>query len=132
MEFLRYVKEVHARESNENIVYYMLDLQSCDPCINANLGLLETIEMNDKLVPVMIGNPRYGIWDSQIEKIISRFTTLEDEKSEAHFFELGMSKPLIIVVREGIVKDYMSVSDFEIDKAKPSWKDTYKYSPDVL
>ena len=69
--------------------------------INANLGksnFVETIEMNDKLVPVMIGNPRYGIWDSQIEKIISRFTTLEDEKSEKqkqhHLFELNKSKPL--------------------------------------
>ena len=32
-EFKRYMHEVHSAKLGEKVVYYLLDLKSCDPCI---------------------------------------------------------------------------------------------------
>ena len=73
---------------------------------------------SEKLIPVMIGRPRYGVWNDQIAQVQRKFRTLTDVDSEALLFELGMSKPLIISIKNESVNDFMTVSDFEIEKAR--------------
>lgn len=112
-----YLRESLSIEFKNDTFYYLLDLQSCDPCIDANLELLMSIPKKNNLQIIFIGEPRFQVWNNQIDLLKKRYTILEDKNSEAHLYELGMFKPLIFLIEENTVSEFIVVSDFETDKA---------------
>tara|TARA_Y100000813_G_C24071377_1_gene308921 strand:- start:169 stop:534 length:366 start_codon:yes stop_codon:yes gene_type:complete len=120
------MKEVHNQSLNEGEIYYLLDLQSCDPCIEKNLALLNEMSNELDLNVIFINNTRFNIWDSLIENIKQKYSTFIDLGGEAHLFEIGLSKPLIIYFEKESHTDYMSVSDYEIDLAYSFIKENLK------
>ena len=117
-QFIKYTSEVHGFTPQKGRVYYLIDMFSCDPCINANLRLLSELEKNENLEIIYINRPRFNTWNSQIEDINKKFNYLTDTGGEANLFELGLFKPLLLVFGENEVKDFMNISDFEIEKAR--------------
>jgi len=127
-DFFRYLEEVHRIEYEENTLFYLLDLQSCDPCIDANLKMLSELDRISNLTIILLAKPRFDKWDNELKKLFERQNILEDANSEAYLFELGLGKPMILYsVKKGEVFNYVSVSDFEIDKAEHFISNYAKY-----
>ncbi len=127
-DFFSYLNEVHGIKYEENSLYYLLDLQSCDPCIDTNLKMLSELDRISNLNIILLAKPRFAKWDNELKKIFETQNILEDVNGEAYLFELGLGKPLILYsIKEGEVFNYLSVSDFEIEKAKHFISNYAKY-----
>jgi len=75
---------------------------------------------NSKLIIILIGDYTNSNWVDIISKIKKQFQVLEDTNNEIFHFETGISKPLLIHVKDGVCVYFKSISDFEVDQA-------YKY-----
>lgn len=117
-EWKRYLLEVPGVVPKNDHLYYLLDLESCDPCVDLNLKLLSELRANSRLVLILIGDERYSK-DKAITSVLhEKYEVYRDVDSEAYQFELGLYKPTAYYYDNGSVQDYFVLSDFEIENGR--------------
>lgn len=103
--------------TKEDNIYYLMLVKGCEPCIIENTQMLANID-SDKLVLLLVGDPKESNKYEELKSLTKKFNTLNDRSYEIFSYETGISKPLLIHMKNGECIKYMKVSDFDVNLAK--------------
>jgi hypothetical protein len=121
--FSFYMKSVHNIDiltSNKEIIYYVMLVEGCEPCIAGNSAMLQKIKKNNNLCLILVGNIEESSDSATFLKLNNKMQVLKDPNYEIFSYETGISKPLLIHIKNGRCKHFLLVTDFEIEN-------TYNY-----
>ena len=99
-------------------LYYILDLQGCEPCTNLNTRMLLQLKENKKLTIVFIGQTGNQDFSKRVTLLKSRFNHLEDKELKIYDYQTNLAKPLLIHLKNGQCHTIMEVIDPIIEDAK--------------
>lgn len=117
--FESYLHDTFGHKIIENRIYYLLPLNSCEPCVDQNLQMLANESKNEKIIPILIGVTTNKVWLDLINKMNSNFSLiLEDKNGESKHYVLGIGKPILIHYYDYTRCNFMLVSENKIDLAK--------------
>lgn len=105
--------------AHEEIVYYLLPLNSCDPCMDLNLNMLSSLPKNHaKFKVIFIGASNNDQWEPLITKIKENQYVVTDPNGTAYDYETGLSKAMLIHISSGKFKSIMNIPDNKVNEAK--------------
>lgn len=105
----------------EEGIFYFLPLESCTPCVDANLTALENLPVNKILSPVFIFSEKsiskndYAV---RCKSVCSKFNCVYDSETDYMMYKNGIVKPLLIHLKKGKIVYVQEISNFEVEKAK--------------
>lgn len=99
-------------------LYYVLDLQGCEPCTNLNTKMLLQLKDNNKLTIVFIGETGNHEFLKRVNIIKEKFKHLEDKELKIYDYQTNLAKPLLIHIKDGKCNNIMEVIDPIIKDAK--------------
>ena len=99
-------------------IYYFIPLNDCSSCKSAelNLSFLNNLVIPPaKLAVVLIGSTRLPEYKESLQKLRHRYTVLEDPNGTMFNYQTGLSKPLLVHIKEGEVTYYLNITDFDLE-----------------
>jgi len=101
-------------ESKENL-FYLLPLESCEPCLSLHLDLLVRLKNPDeKIILVLIGNNYVAEFQRKLETVENKYRCLRDPKKLVFQYETGLSKPVIFHLKGNECKYGLVIQDQDL------------------
>jgi hypothetical protein len=102
----------------DNSIMYFLPINECITCSGTSLeiDMLYQIPQQKNFKLIIIGLDKYSRFFNRINSISQQ--TYFDNKLDITRYPTGVSKPLLIHIRNGKIDYFLKVSDQLIDKAK--------------
>ncbi len=118
-----YMKEVHntAILDTEETLYYILPVSDCNTCqtTDLNLEVLNSISLKKpELIVVLSGITNKTTYKNAIEPLKLKYKVLEDPKAIINSYQTGVSKPLLIHLKEKEVRFYLNITDDKVNMAQ--------------
>lgn len=118
-----YMKEVHntAILETQETLYYILPVSDCNTCrtTDINLEVLNSLTLKKpELIIVLSGIANKTTYKNTIEPLKLKYKVLEDPKALINGYQTGVSKPLLIHLKEKEVRFYLNITDDKVDAAK--------------
>lgn len=115
--YMKSVFNVNIYNPETDIMFYAILVNGCEPCVFENTKMLNSIVSNN-LVLILVGDLKESSGYESFVKYSNKFTTFNDKNYEIFSYETGISKPLLIHMKNGKCVKFLKVSDFDVDKAK--------------
>lgn len=96
-----------------NHLYYVIPLESCEPCIDLNLGVLERASPSSRVTLVLIGRAFDPALTARLKVVGDKFAVLRDPTGKIWRHETGLGKPLLVHTRDGDCQLMESIDDSE-------------------
>lgn len=120
--FERYLNDIHQKENfgENNVIYYITPISdNCDSCIESNLILLNNLNTELNLTPILVGKNQDKNYSKVIDEVVNKYPEiLFDSNSKIFSYQTGFGKPLLIHVKNGRCIYFMEITDFKLDEAK--------------
>ncbi|WP_025764398.1 hypothetical protein [Dyadobacter tibetensis] len=99
-------------------IFYVLDLQACEQCVNLNTNMLMRVKANKKLTIVFVGETFNKQFLNRVAVLKKRFEFLTDTKMAVYGYQTNLAKPLLIHVNKGHCVNVIDVIDPKISEAE--------------
>ncbi len=112
-------KEFNIELSNEkNRVFYFLPVNECVSCNGTNLELkmLQSLNPKKNILLIIVGMSHNSRFKNQIDNL--NIPKIYDLNSTIYKYKSGVSKPLLLHIKNGKVNFYLKVNDLKINDAK--------------
>ncbi|MBC8754295.1 hypothetical protein H2O64_06405 [Kordia sp. YSTF-M3] len=118
--FSFYMKEEHKVKITDESskIYYLMPLAGCEPCVESNLEMLQTIPKSDSLLIIFIGTADIEKYALEAAALKTKHHYLEDIDRNISSYETNFGKPLLIHIENETCKAYNQITDLEVEEAK--------------
>lgn len=117
----QYFKNEHKKDLNysQEELYYVLDLQGCEPCTDLNTKMLLGLKHpNEKLTIVFVGQTSNNELNRRVNVLKTKFNYLIDSELKIFEYQTNLAKPLLIHLKNRSCYNIMIVNDPIIKEAQ--------------
>lgn len=114
--YMQRIHNINIKDVEGDKIFYFLSLRGCEPCIDKNLNMLSGITKNKNLIICLIGKLELMQYEQTLNLVTITHTPILDLNGGVFSYETGLSKPLLMHIRDGKCVDITNVSDNEVDR----------------
>jgi hypothetical protein len=117
--FSLYMKQVHQITITEGEqLYYVMPIDSCEPCVVQNLEMLQKLSPIAKLRPIWVGKSGDKGISEKVSILQKQYPlSLIDAQNSVFQYETGLGKPVLLHLKNGNSIYYLYVTNDIIEKA---------------
>lgn len=108
--FTRYLQNIYNLDSNkiENTIFFPINLQGCESCIDLCFDLLLKRNLNKNITPIFVGNNEYYI--NEIKQVKNKYNFLSDKMQKIYSYQTDFAYPMLVHIKNGECKIRLEIN----------------------